>query len=115
MNNCGNCKWWDILPVNKATLAHKCYRYSSTPDIVTLEDFCCPMFEPRAWELPEALKKWGPDWKDAMMEEPLNRELVLMWYLGEPKQKVGFAIGGVWYKAAGSTTPQPDFWCALPG
>ena len=73
----------------------------------------CPRFEQRKPEVPAVLKDWKPVWRSTE-EKPETRRLVLMFYLGEPKTKVGFVIDGVWYKAAGSTTPAPDFWTKLP-
>jgi hypothetical protein len=111
---CDTCiKWRDVHIQHGKDDSWKvgfCYENQTN----TLADMTCPRFGYIALELPEALKKWKPIWKDTRIELPECRKLVLMWYSGEPTQKTGFVINDIWYKAAGSTTPPPDFWTELP-
>jgi hypothetical protein len=106
-NNCGNCKNSKGFNQNGVSRCAASY-YANV-----LEDMSCPRF---SWKdvIPQFLKDWKPTWHDRTDPEPPTRQLVLMWYAGEPKPKVGFSIGGVWYKSAGSTTPDPDYWTELP-
>lgn len=109
MNTCKYCKHWTFLA---GDFPSSC---EATPlRLITPFDATCPRFEPKESEIPMFLKDWKPVWHGLSEPEPPTRQLVLMWYMGEPKPKVGFAIGGIWYKAAGNTTPPPDFWCELP-
>ena len=108
MNTCENCVFSTCF--NQFGFS----QYSKTYNTIVVPDMSCPRFESKKSEVPMFLKDWKPEWHGLMEPEPPTRQLVLMWYMGEPKPKVGFVIGGIWYKAAGSTTPPPDFWTELP-
>jgi hypothetical protein len=108
MNTCENCAFTTYF--NQFGFS----QCSKTYNTIVVPDMSCPRFKSKESEIPMFLKDWKPVWRGLSEPEPPTRQLVLMWYMGEPKPKVGFAIGGIWYKAAGSTTPPPDFWCELP-
>lgn len=106
---CGNCKHWNDVVIAAGRNSHWC----KMNGMRTLDDMSYPRFF-QLNAIPQFLKDWKPIWHDLTDPEPPTQQLVLMWYSNEPKPKVGFAISGIWYKSAGSRTPQPDFWTELP-